>query len=907
MSTRLAARRVVVACLALAGTATAQEVRHEKYSLPNGMTVILHEDHSLPTVAINTWYHVGAQDEPPGRSGFAHLFEHLMFMGTKRVPGNDFDVLMETGGGANNASTDLHRTNYFSWGPSSLLPSLLWLDADRLEDMGLMMTKEKLDKQRDVVRNELRQSVENAPYGKAGEMLFKLLFPADHPYYTGVIGTHEDLEAANVTNVKDFFATFYVPSNASLVVAGDFKSQEIKPLIADLFGTIPGGQPVTRKYAMPEASVPLRVAGVKRFTCIDKVQLPKVQVTWLSARGFAAGDAELQLAAAVLAAGKSSRLHKRLVVDEGLAAEVSAAQQGYPLAGLFSIDVLALPQADLARIEAIVNEEVARLLEQGPTAAELERVKAQYELAALTRMQDLKARADKLNEYEYHWGTPDGFKRDLDRFRNADAAAVQSWAKDVLRPDAKAVIRVLPEEPERASAPRDSRPPAATAGRFSLPAPDTVALACGAKAMVFRRPGVPLVSVAVVNRLEGWIDGEGRGGLAGLATSMLSEGAGDLDSAAFDDRLQSLGASMSIDCGGETAVATMTTLARTLEPSLALLGDALLRPRNEEKDWTRVKSLHLEDLGQEAQQPGLVAARVGRRLLFGDSFFMGHMPSGTRASVERITLEQVKTAQRSMFDPSRSVVVVAGDVTPEQAKVALDRALSSWTSSPQAVGSAKGEPAPAGTRLRVAIVDRPGAVQTMVRFVAPGIRLSDPARVRRQLINTILGGSFTSRLNQNLREDHGYTYGAKSGLEMGILAGAVSAGAAVKAEVTGDALGEFLKEFARIAKGDITDAEAAKARETLRHDTITDFEDLQGTVGVVTRLIAAGLPLDSTATDLAAMSKAGAADLNALASAAMPLDAGVLVLVGDRSLILEKLKGLPLDAPVEYTAEGDRK
>lgn len=313
---------VVVGCafvFAAGSSAAGQDVKCEKYSLPNGMTVILHEDHSLPTVTINTWFRVGAQDEPPGRSGFAHLFEHLMFMGTARVPGNDFDVLMETGGGANNASTDLHRTNYFSWGPSSLLPTLLWLDADRLEDMGLQMNADKVNKQRDVVRNELRQSVENAPYGKANEMVNKLLFPPSHPYYTGVIGTHEDLEAANVTNVKDFFSTFYVPNNASLVVAGDFKSDEIKPLVASLFGTLPAGQHVTRKYTLPTEPIAVKLGEIRRFTCIDKVELPKVQFNYSSPRAYTAGDAEMTLAGSILASGKSSRLYTRLIIKEGLA------------------------------------------------------------------------------------------------------------------------------------------------------------------------------------------------------------------------------------------------------------------------------------------------------------------------------------------------------------------------------------------------------------------------------------------------------------------------------------------------------------------------------------------------------------------------------------------------------------
>jgi len=403
------AHRLVIAVMVLVTPgALAQTIEFEKYELPNGMTVILHEDHSLPVVGINTWFRVGSKDEAMGRSGFAHLFEHLMFMGTERVPGNQFDVLMESGGGWNNASTSFDRTNYFSNGPSSLLPTLLWLDADRLEDLARTMTQEKLDLQRDVVRNERRQSIENQPYGKAELAITEIMFPAGHPYHFEVIGTHEDLENAALQDVKDFYALFYVPNNASLVVAGDFDPGRIKPLIADLFGTLPRGIEPPHRSAPPVA-----LDRVVRAVTLDAVQLPKVCFVYHAPPELEEGQAEMDLVAAVLGDGKSSRLYKRLIVQDALASEVSVYVYPAKLQSTFRIDVAALPGVDLDRIEAVVDEELARLPDDGIPAAELEPRKAAIELAKLAALQSVAARADKLNEYEYHWGNPDGFKRDL--------------------------------------------------------------------------------------------------------------------------------------------------------------------------------------------------------------------------------------------------------------------------------------------------------------------------------------------------------------------------------------------------------------------------------------------------------------------------------------------------------------
>jgi predicted Zn-dependent peptidase len=910
-------RRVVVALLlvllpaAAAGPARGQSLRHEKYTLENGLTVILHEDRTLPVAAVNLWYRVGAKEEPAGRSGFAHLFEHLMFMGTSRVPGGDFDQVMEAGGGSNNATTSLDRTNYFSSGPPALLPTLLWLEADRLEDLARAMDTAKLDRQRDVVRNEIRQNVENTPYGRAGERLYRLMYPAGHPYHNAVYGTHEDLEAATLADVTGFFATYYVPNNASLVVAGDFDAGAIKPLIASLFGTIPRGQPVRAR-----TEPPAQLAGVARETMVDRCQLPKVLMAFHSPGAYQAGDAEMELAAAVLGEGTSSRLYRRLVIGDGTCVSVSATQDAARLGSLFIVDVLTRPGADLAAVERAIDEELARFAAEGPTREELSQQQAAAELALVARLQRVEARADRLNEYEYYWGEPDSFQRDLDRYRHATVESVRDWARRTLTPAARGIIWVRPQQAERPASARDERPAAMASRSFEMPEPETFPLRNGVRVMLWRREAVPLVSVGVLLRPGRALDGPGRAGLAGLAAAMTEEGAGDRDAVAFAAALRALGATYSAGAEKETASASLTVLKRNFDAAVSLLADAIVRPRMAAEDWSRVKRIHLESLRQSEEEPAAVAARVGLRALFGDDHPYAWPVDGTPRTVEPLTVEEAKAAHGELFRPEHATILVAGDVTAEETRRVLDRALGDWGSGSAGAAAVPSEggaripaaPARAGG-LRVVLVHRPEAVQTVIRFVLPGARLADPERVRLRLLNTLLGGSFTSRLNQNLREEHGYTYGAGSRFVMRPSAGYFVASSAVRADVTGAALKEFLAEFARLSGpsigGDVSDAEAAKAALTLRQETVQSFATLSGMIGLAADLAAAGLPLRTVSEDLEAMERATAAELNALAPRALDLKSGVLVLVGDRGQILEQIRGLDLPAPVEVDVYGD--
>jgi zinc protease len=418
-------------------------VPYERFRLPNGLDVLLHRDATTPTISVNTWYHVGSAREKPGRTGFAHLFEHLMFEGSGNVPEGAIDTWIEGAGGTTNGSTNNDRTNYYIDAASNALELALYLDADRMAHLMDAMTPAKLDGQRDVVKNERRQSYENQPYGLAFPILAQYLYPADHPYHWPVIGSMEDLSAAAPEDVAEFFRTYYTPNNASLVVAGDIDLQEARRLVEKWYSTIPKGPAVPpQPVAMPE------LTADTRLVLEDRVQLPRLYMTWLSPAMYAPADAAAQALARVLAGGKNSRLYKRLVYDMQIAQDVSAFQDGNLLGGAFYVIATARPGHTLAEIETVVNEEIARLQNEAPEARELERVVNQTEsgfLDALEGVGGFGGKADQLNAYLTYVGTPDYFEEDLSRFRALSVRDVQDAAMTILRPDARVVLSVVPQ------------------------------------------------------------------------------------------------------------------------------------------------------------------------------------------------------------------------------------------------------------------------------------------------------------------------------------------------------------------------------------------------------------------------------------------------------------------------------
>ncbi|MFO1078473.1 MAG: pitrilysin family protein [Planctomycetota bacterium] len=872
-----------------------QSVAVETVKLDNGLTVLLHRDARLPIVAIDLCYHVGAKDEPAGRSGFAHLFEHLMFMGTQRAPAGKFDAMLEAGGAENNAMTDEDRTHYFEHGPAAMLPTMLWLEADRLEDLGRAIDDEKLERQRDVVRNEIRETVENRPYGESDELVFQLMYPEGHPYHFGILGRHEDLEAATLRDVKSFFATFYVPSNLTLAIAGDFDVAAAKRLVTELFGTLPRGAEVPRRRAPDPA-----LDGIVRRTTFDRVELPRVKMAWHSPAHYGNGDAELDLLGEVLSDGRSSRLYRRLVEHDHLAVDVAAYQDAFDLGGLFQLDVTAASGADLDALERAIDDELVKVRSGGVAEDELAPRRAAHELRQVAGLQSPAAIAAQLNAYQAAFGAADGFARDLDRYRAVTAEGVAAVARQVLVPEARMVLRVVPLAPDRQPSARDTSPPPPPDARFVPPAPTTFTLSNGIPVALWREPSLPLVTVQVQ-----FADGDALAppvlaGRSAMLAAMLREGAGERDGAAFASAMQRLGGTAWAGGGHEVATVGCAVLQRNLGAALDLLADQVQRPRFAADDWQRVRGLQLDALRADADDPDAIADRVGLRLLYGDTDPLAWPRGGTPATVEAMTLADVRALHARLFAPLNARLFVAGAVEVDALRAELEKRFAGWstTPAPRPPGFGITPIAPERTALRVVCVDRPGAVQTVVRLFAPGPRFADPRRPMLQLLGTILGGTFDSRLNRLLREERGYCYGAGAAWTMTPATGRFAFWTSVRTDVTGAALNDLFAELARLRGpdgGDITAAEVDRARAAAATAVITAFSTQSALVGYAGELAHNGMTAAALATELAALPTITAAQLNALAPTAIPLERAVLVLVGDAAAIQVQLPaaGLP--------------
>jgi zinc protease len=418
-------------------------VPYTTFTLPNGLQVLLHEDHSVPVVAVNTWYHVGSSDERVGRTGFAHLFEHIMFMGSEHVPTGEFDRLLEAAGADNNGSTTEDRTNYYEDGPGNALPLMLYLDSDRLGFLLPEITTDKVDLQRGVVQNERRQSYENRPYGLAEENILERLYPPAHPYHWPVIGSMKDLQAATLDDVRRFFQTYYTPNNATIAIAGDIAPGDARSLVQRYFGDIPRGPAVTRTPP-PPVHLTADVSAVLE----DRVQLPRVYDAWHTVKAFADDDATLDVVANVLAGGRSSRLYRRLVYDLQIATDVVAFQDGTRIDGKFEIFATARPGHALGELQAVIDAELRKLANGGPTAREVERARNTFEAQFLSRMERVGGfggKADQLNFYNYFVGTPDYFQRDLDRYSRVRAADVQRAVRTYFTGAHRVVLSVVPQ------------------------------------------------------------------------------------------------------------------------------------------------------------------------------------------------------------------------------------------------------------------------------------------------------------------------------------------------------------------------------------------------------------------------------------------------------------------------------
>jgi predicted Zn-dependent peptidase len=891
---------VVLLVLLTAGLAGAAdlEIAHEVFTLPNGLTVILHEDHTLPRVTVNTWFYVGSRDDPAGRSGFAHLFEHLMFMGTERVPGSGYDDIMEAGGGANNASTGMDRTNYYIWAPSSLLPTLIWLEADRLDGLGRAMTQDKLDLQRQVVLNERRENYENAPYGQANIIIPKTIYPPNHPYHLSGIGEPEHLEAATLQDVVSFFDTYYVPSNASLVVAGDFDPEAVRELIWSTFGTLP-----LKPAPEPATAAPVTLDRERRRVVSDRVDAARLYLVWPSPPLYAEGDAELDLVASILADGPSSRLYRRLVIEDELAQEVAAYQASEGLGSLFHIVATATTGADLEGIKLAILDEIHTLQETGPTAVEMERVQAAVEADFLRGMERLVARADSLNAYRHAFGDPDSFARDLARWTQATAAGVQQWSRRVLT-NGRLDLRILPDAPQGVVGDLDVRPADWPARSYAPPVPDTFTLDNGIPVALVSRPGTGLFAGTLLSAGGERLIPADDAGLASLAAVMLTSGAGSRTAGEYADAVTSLGAEIDSRADWHAVTMTVRGLSSRLRETLDLFADAVLRPRLDAADFERERRLALERIRTRGQNPMLVGFLGARAMVYGHDDPRGRPTSGYEATVSPLELSDLRSVLPHLLNPSRARLVFAGDVDAATLKAALDDSLGSW--SAPAPKSIPAPPPRVAADAGMVLIDRPQAPQTTIVILRPiPAPESGPDRLGRRCVNTVFGGTFTSRLMRNLREDHGYTYHAGSALPQRGDQFELIAYSAVQADATAAALTELQREFNRLSTGDLSAAELGKAISTVRYELVATGESTASLAATLASLASDGRPLNSVTTDLASLGEVTLDQVNAIArSDLFDWDQLRIVLVGDASEVTRQLAEAGFPEPRMADSEG---
>lgn len=891
-----------------AAGAAVPKVSFEKYALPNGLQVILHVDRKLPVVHVNQWYHVGSKNERVGRTGFAHLFEHMMFQGSKNANKEYFEYVEAAGAnlfeGGVNGTTSWDRTNYFATVPSGNLEQILWLESDRLATLTDAITKEKLDNQRDVVKNERRQGLENQPYGRWIKLMFENLYPYRHPYANDVIGSHEDLTAASVDDVKEFFKTYYTPNNLSLVVAGDFDIAEAKRLVEKYFGGIPAGPALDR----PAREVP-KLDGEKIVEVSDRVPQERTYFTWHSPAYFDAGDAELDLVATILTDGLSARLNKTLVYDRQLCSDVTSFQFSRQLTGNFVIWATPRPGASLAQVEQIVTDEIARLAKDGPTPAELNRAKTKWEsqfVTGLERIGGFGGKADRLNQYNTFLGDPDKFAADFARYRNATAEGVRDTVARWLNTRNRLLVRFHPETSSRESAvalDRSKQPSLGADKSFRVPEVKSAKLDNGMNVFVVERPELPKVAVTFATKTGGVADPTGKEGLADLTVTTIKMGTRTKKGLEIEDALGDLGTSINGSADRERSSLSLEVLKRNLAPALTIFADVVRSPVFPESEVDREKKRRLDALAQDSQDPNAIASRVGAMLAFGTDHPYGRPQRGLPATVQAITREDFARFHETYWKPGSSALIFVGDITLVEATELAKKNFGEWAGGALPT-LAIPAPRPVGPG-KVYVVDRQDAAQTIVTQILPGPQRKTEDYYALRLADAVWGGGFGTRLNLNLREDKGYSYGVFSFPIFLSKSGAWMSRGGVQTNKTKESIAEFVKELKFLAgEKPITDGELANARANRVRAYAQQFESLGRIADQIAELWALGLPPSEMQRETGEIERATLASVNAAAQKYATLGGATLLLVGDLSKIEAGVRELNLGEVVILDVEG---
>jgi len=900
----LLAAALLVPSMPSAATAQVPDIPYTKYVLRNGLTLLVHEDHKAPIAAVNIWYHVGSKNERPGKTGFAHLFEHLMFNGSENYNDDYFKAVEPLGATDLNGTTNEDRTNYFQNVPVSALDRILFLESDRMGHLVGVIDSVRLNEQRGVVQNEKRQG-ENQPYGKAWITIAENTFPKGHPYSWSVIGSMDDLNAASLEDVKDWFRTYYGPSNAVLVVAGDVKADDVRQRVERYFGDIPAGPPIVKHQAWIA-----KMEGEHRQVMQDRVPQARLFKVWNVPEYGSPDETYLSMVLDVLGGGRSSRLYKRLVYKDRIASDVATYTDDREIASQLLMMTTAQPGGDLKAVERAQDEEVRAFLANGPTAEELERVKTQRRadfIRGIERIGGFGGKSDILARGMVYRGDPEAYKSIQGRIASATADdlrnAARRWMSDgvyVLEVHPFPEYETVASTVDRRKLPDIAAPPAAP-----LAAAERATLSNGMKVVLSRRSAVPVVRLSAIVDGGFAADSPNKPGVAGMTMQMLTEGTTSRNALVIADQLASLGADLNTSTSLDVMRVGLSSLKDKLDSSLAIYADVMLHPAFPQTDLDRVKQITLANIKQEQVDPFSMGLRVLPLLLYGSghAYAQPLTGSGTEASVRGITRTDLAQFHQAWFKPNHTTIVAVGDITMPELTSKLERAFATWKSGD--VPAKNVRTVASRDNRTVFLLDRPGADQSYVlagQLIAPK---ANPDEIPFEIFNDAFGGAFVSRINMNLREDKHWSYGAFSfpvsarGQRLWMVM------APVQTDKTKESLSEVVKELRSVtADRPLTAAEINDAKDRSIKTLAGRWETGSSVASALGEIETYGLPKDYYATYADAVRNASDAQVNAAAKQFVDPSRIVWVVIGDRAKIEAGIKSLNLGEVVQLDADG---
>ncbi len=878
------------------------EIACESFTLDNGLTLIVHEDHKTPIVAVNVWYHVGSKNEKPGKTGFAHLFEHLMFGGSEHLPGSYIEAMERAGATDLNGTTSEDRTNYFENVPTSALDYALFAESDRMGYFYNTISQEVLDLQRGVVQNEKRQG-DNQPYAVVEELVVKSTYPAGHPYAHTVIGSMEDLDSASLEDVREWFKTYYTPSNAVLVLAGDLNTEEARRKAAQYFGGIPAGPPVARPLAWV-----VRLEGEHREMVHDRVPQARIYKIWnVPGYGTKAAD-HLRVAASLLSSGKNSRLYKRLVYDEQIATQVAAYLDEREIGSQFVVLATARQGENLRKVETAVDEELARFLNDGPTDRELERVRTQSYgafIRGIERIGGFGGKSDILASNWTYLGDPHGYKQRLRRLEEVTPNQLRETAAEWLGGGVYAldVLPFLDSKQARAPLKRDGPPTLGAPNDLRLPAVHESTLSNGLKLLVAERHEIPAVNFWLDVDAGFAADQWASPGTARLTSSLLTGGTKRRSALEISDEVQMLGAQISSGCNLDLSTVYLSALRAKLDESLDLFADIILNPEFPAEDFERQRTLQLAAIANEKVTPLQMALRALPPILFGSkhAYCTPLTGSGTEETLAALRHEDTAHFHATWFRPNNSALIVVGDTTVEEIKPKLEKLFRGWTCAAVPEKNLQRVPRPAAPKIY--LIDKPGAQHSVV--IAGTIAPPPDARneVALETMNNIFGGTFGARLNMNLREEKHWSYGAASILYAARAQRPFLAYASVQGDKTADSIAEMLSELSGMTGAKpITEEELEKVKQQQIFELPGAHETMNAIGALFGDLLQLGLPLNFYDDYVSRVSALTTSELEQCARTLLNPAEMVWLVVGDRAQLEAPLQALNISPIVSITA-----